>query len=93
MPSPVIDATIQAMTNANTVLDAAIIYVADVPRLLQQAVDAAMNNGATAAQLEPVSALGTTLTAKADALVQAMAANTPSPPPTPVQLAKAKGKP
>jgi hypothetical protein len=83
---PVID----EITATNTVLDGAIVYVGSVPGLIQKAVDAAVANGATAAQLQPVTDLATTLKTKGDALAAAIAANTPSPAPTPAQLSKLK---
>jgi len=85
---PVID----EMTAADTVMDAASVFIGSVPGLIKTAVDAAIQGGATAAELQPVTDLGVTLKAKSDALAAALAANTPTPPPTPAQLAKAKGK-
>lgn len=90
MASPVVDQAIQVMTNAGTVDDAAIIFINAVPAMVQAAVDAALNNGATASQLQPVSDLAVTLQAKSDAVTAALTANTPTPPPTPVALAKLK---
>ena len=85
-----LDPIIADMTNATTVMDSAIVFVNGVPKAIQAAVDAAIANGATAAQLQPVADLGTALQAKSDALVAALAANTPQPPPTPLQLKNAK---
>lgn len=87
---PVID----EMTAAKTQLDAGVAFFGALPALLQTKIDAALANGATAAQLQPVSDFGAQLKASADAFATAMAANNvpPTPAPTPAQLAKAKGK-
>ncbi len=70
---PIID----DMTEADTVMDAAIIFIQGVPSLIQAAVDAALANGATAEQLQPVSDLAAVTKAKADALQAAL--NPPLP--------------
>ena len=92
MANPIVDAAIAQMTSTDTVLDSAIVYVNAVPKAIQAAVDAALAGGATAADLKPVSDLVTVMQGKSDALVAAIAANTPSPPPTPLQLQNAKKK-
>ncbi len=83
--------TIAEMTASKTVMDSATTFVGSVPGLLQTAVDAALANGATADELQPVTDLGDQLQASADALAAALAANTPQGPPTPAQLSKARG--
>lgn len=90
MANATVDTVVAEITQANTVIDGAIVYVASIPKLIADAVTAAIANGATAAELQPVSDLGASLKAKSDALVQAIAANTPSPAPTPQQLKAAK---
>jgi len=77
MPSPVLQQVIDQMTNAETVEDAAIVYIQGVPGLIQAAVQQALDNGATADQLVPVSNLGNDLKARSDAL---QAALQPPPP-------------
>lgn len=79
MASPVIDAVISEMTNATTVEDSAIAFINGVPGMIAAAVAAALENGATAEQLQPVADLGTALQAKSDALQAALTANTPTP--------------
>ncbi len=69
---PVID----EMTAAETAEDAAVVFIQGVPALVQAAVDAALANGATAEQLQPVTDLGAQLQVKTDALVAAL-----QPPP------------
>lgn len=72
MASPVIQQVIDQMTNAETVEDAAIVYIQGVPGLIAAAVQQALDNGATAEQLVPVSNLGNDLKAKSDALQAAL---------------------
>lgn len=90
MPSPALDNVVADITAANTTIDGAIVYIAAVPKLITDAVSAAVANGASADELKPVSDLADTLKAKAADMANAMAANTPSPAPTPQQLKKAK---
>jgi hypothetical protein len=80
MPSPVIDQVITDMTNATTVEDSAIAFINGVPQMIADAVAKAIENGATAEQLQPVSDVGTQLQAKSDALQAALTANTPAAP-------------
>jgi len=77
MPSPVIDQVITEMTNATTVEDSAIAFINSVPQMISGAVAKAIENGATAEQLQPVADVGTQLQAKSDALQAALTANTP----------------
>lgn len=84
--------TIAEMTSAKTVMDSAVTFIGTVPGLISAAVDAALAAGATADQLKPVTDLADSLKASSDALAAALAANTPAPPPTQAQLAKASGK-
>lgn len=72
--------TLAALTAETTIDDSVIAYITGVPALIQAAVDAATANGATAAQLQPVADLATALTAKQNAIVAAIAANTTPAP-------------
>jgi hypothetical protein len=72
---PIID----DMTEADTVMDAAVIFIEGVPGLIQAAVDASLQNGATAAQLQPVSDLAAVTKTKADALQAALQPPPPGP--------------
>lgn len=65
------------MTDATSVMEGATAYITTVPDLIAAAVAMAVANGATAAQLKPVTDLGTTLAAKAAALTAALEANVP----------------
>ncbi len=87
----IVDDVIAQINATDTVLDGAIVYVASVPQLIAAAVQQAIAGGATAAQLQPLTDLTATLKSKSDSLVAALAANTPSPAPTPVQKKAAKG--
>jgi hypothetical protein len=80
MPSPVIDQVITEMTNATTVEDSAIAFITGVPQMIADAVAKAIENGATAEELQPVSDVGNQLQTKSDALQAALVANTPSAP-------------
>lgn len=55
--------------------DSAIAFVNGFAAAVAAAVQAAIANGATAEQLQPVSDLGTAAKAKSDALAAALAAN------------------
>lgn len=76
MASPVIDQVIQQMTAATTIEDGAIAFINGVPGMIQEAVAKAIENGATAEQLQPVSDIGAQLEAKSNALQEALNANT-----------------
>jgi hypothetical protein len=67
---------INEITEADTVIDSAVVFINGVPGLIAAAVAQALQNGATAAELKPVTDLGDTLKAKAQALKDALAANT-----------------
>jgi hypothetical protein len=66
------------ITEAESVIDGAVTFVNGVPALIAAAVQAAIANGATAAELAPVSQLGNDLKTKAAALKDALVANTPT---------------
>jgi len=76
----VLEDTIAAMTQASTVEDSAVLFITGVPALIATAVAEAQSNGATAAQLAPLTDLNVNLKAKSDALQAALVANTPSAP-------------
>jgi len=63
---------------ATTVEDSATTFINGVPGLIASAVAAAVVNGATPEQLQPLTDLGTALQAKSDALTAALTANTPA---------------
>ena len=71
---------IAAIELAGTVIDSATILVNSIPSLIDKAKAEAIENGATAEQLAPFSALSATLLEKANALAAAVAANTDSTP-------------
>lgn len=72
-----IDAVIANVAAEDTVVDSAIVFINGVPKLITDAVAAAVANGATAAQLAPLTDLATGLTTKTAALKAALMANTP----------------
>jgi hypothetical protein len=90
--NPTVDTTIAEIQAATTVIDSATIFANSVPGLISDAVSKALANGATAAQLAPLTDLGTALKAKADALAAAVVANTPAAPPPPPAAAPAQAK-
>ena len=73
----IIDDTIATMTDTDTVLDSALVYIQSVPGMIQAAVDAAVAGGATAAQLAPLTQLVADTKTKSDAVKAALVANTP----------------
>lgn len=76
---------IDEMTAATTAFAAGVVFCDSVPGLIQAGIDAALDGGATAEQLEPLAALKDQVAAQRAAFLAAMAANTPNPPPIPVQ--------
>ena len=78
MANPVLD-DLAAQVKANTDAEAsAVIVLNGIAGRIQTAVDAALANGATAAELQPVTDEVAALKASADALSAAVVANTPS---------------
>jgi hypothetical protein len=78
MANPVLDdlkATVEATTSVE---DSATMLINGFAARVQAAVDQAIANGASAAELAPVQAEVDALKAASDALSQAVAANTPS---------------
>ncbi len=76
-----IDALTAVVARAKTVDDSAIALLNGIPGLISTAVTAALANGATAAQLAPLTDLVTTLGNETDSLAAAVTANTPAAPP------------
>ena len=66
---------IDAITRAKGLEDSATTLISGIAARVQAAVDAAIGNGATEAQLQPVSDVVTALNASSDALATALAAN------------------
>lgn len=84
MPNPIVQSTIDQITATDNVIDSATLLINSIGKLVSDAVSAALANGATAAELAPVSDVVTALKQKSDALAAAVAANTTPPaPPTP----------
>ncbi len=88
MANPAVDAMVQAVAAATAVEDSAIALINGIAKMITDAVAASVANGATAEQLVPVSDAAAALSAKSQALADAVALNTPA---APVQ-ASAKGK-
>jgi hypothetical protein len=76
-----LDDLIAQVQTTEGVLDSAVTFIQGVPALITSAVNAALANGATAAQLAPLGQLSTDLSAKTAALKAAIAANSPAPAP------------
>lgn len=76
MPNPVLGNLEAAVTNITTVADSAVALINGIAARIQQAVVDAIANGATEAELAPVQAEVDLLNAKAQALADAVAANT-----------------
>lgn len=71
------------VTRATTVDDSASTLIDGFAARLAAAAAAAIANGATAAQIKPVTDLGAALTAASDRLTASVIANTPAAPATP----------
>ena len=80
MPSPVLDA-LAAQVSVNTSVEgSALQLINGIAARVQAAVDAALAGGATADDLAPVQAEVDNLKASAQALADAITANTPAAP-------------
>lgn len=75
MASPVPQAVIDQIRNTNGVIDSATLLINTFSSRIQTAVDAALANGATAAELQPVTDELASINAKTAALASAVAAN------------------
>lgn len=69
------------VANDTAVESSAITLINGIAARIQAAVDAALAQGATPAELQSITDLGTALTTSSTALAAAVAANTPAPPP------------
>ncbi len=76
-----IAALTQEVTDTEGVIDSAVTFINGVAAMISAAVAAAIADGATSAQLQPLSDLGTAMAAKSQALAAAIAANQPPPGP------------
>lgn len=76
MANPVLDDLRTSVERTTTVVASAVELINGIAARVQAAVDAALANGATAAELQPVTDEVTALNASADALAAAVAANT-----------------
>lgn len=74
MASPVLDQLTQQVTNTTGVEQSAIVFIGGIQAKIDAAVAAALENGATAEQLQPISDLSTAMEAQTDALAAAIAA-------------------
>ena len=75
MANPVLDALAAQVTQTNTVIASAVTLINGIAARIQAAVDAALANGATAAELAPVQDEVNALNAQTQALADAVAAN------------------
>lgn len=78
MASQVLADLIAEVQAAETIEASASALIAGIPARIQAAVDAAVANGATAAELAPLTDLVTALKASDQALSDAVVANTPA---------------
>jgi alkylhydroperoxidase/carboxymuconolactone decarboxylase family protein YurZ len=76
-------ATLLASVQADTTVEQSVLaYVQGVPALITAAVNDALANGATPAQLQQITDAAATLTANGAAITAAIKANTPAGPVT-----------
>lgn len=78
MANPSLDALSAQIQKATTVEASADALIKGISQRIADAVQAALANGATAAELQPVSDLGTALDAQSDTLQADITANTPA---------------
>lgn len=76
MPSPILSDLEQSVTRATTVMSSATQLINGIAARIQAAVEAAVANGATSAELAPVQAEADALKASAADLSTAVQANT-----------------
>lgn len=69
------------VTNAKTVMQSAEVLISGFKAAQDAAVAAALANGATAEQLQPLTDLGAAMDAESTALAAAVLAGTPAAPP------------
>lgn len=80
MANPALDSIIAQVQATDEVLASVTLYVKSVPGLIDAAVAKALANGATAAELQPLTQLSIDLKAKSDEAAAAVLANTPATP-------------
>ncbi len=80
MANPSLDALSAQVTRATTVETSAVALIGGIVQRIADAVAAAIANGATAAEIQPVADLGTALDAETTTLQDAITANTPAAP-------------
>ena len=76
MASPILDSLAAQVTATTTVEASAVLLINGIAARVQAAVDAALANGATAAELAPVQAEADALKASSTSLSDAVTANT-----------------
>jgi hypothetical protein len=76
LTSPVLESLKAAVNRETDVVTSAVTLINGIAARMQAAVDAALANGATAEELQPVTDEVNTMTANADALAAAVNANT-----------------
>jgi Carboxymuconolactone decarboxylase family len=81
MPNPALDALQASVARTVDVEDSAILLINGFADRIDAAVRAAIGNGATPEELQPVADEAALLRSKADALAAAIVANTPPPAP------------
>lgn len=74
MPSPVLDQLTTQVQNTKGVEESATVFINGIQAKIDAAVAAALDNGATAAQLQPVSDLSNAMESQTEALSAAIAA-------------------
>jgi len=76
--NPILQDLIDSIAAEHTVAVSVTTFLNGVPKLISDAVDKALANGATAEQLAPLTALSDAIKADTKALADAVTANTPS---------------
>jgi hypothetical protein len=79
MVNPVIGELTAAVDRARTVVEGAVVLLDGLGARIEAAIEAALANGATEAQLEPVRTAVTDIGAETDALAAAVANVPPAP--------------
>lgn len=77
MSSPLLQPLQDQVTKTRTVIGSAVALINGFSDRLNDAVEKALENGATAAELQPLADLSAAMSADADALAAAITANTP----------------
>lgn len=83
MANPVIGTLTTEVSEATTIMQSATVLINGFQQRLTDAVNAALANGATEAELQPLNDLVSALDTEGNALAAAVQANTPQAPPTP----------